>query len=106
MAGPSARPNPAVQPKLRLDKWLWVARFFKTRALASEVVEKGRCRINGRRCYKPGHGVGAGDVLSFAQGYAIRVVRIVALRDQRGPPDLAQILYDDLDPAATPTPLE
>lgn len=95
-----------VQPRHRLDKFLFQARFFKTRALAVEVVEDGHLRINGQPCHKPGHGVAVGDVLTFPQGARIRVVRVMALGVRRGPPDLAQILYDDLDPPAVPTPLE
>lgn len=98
MAGPGAKPNPHVQPKLRLDKWLWAARFFKSRTLAAEVVEEGFLRINGQHCWKPGHGVGPGDVLTFAQGHRIRLIRVLALSDRRGPAGEAQLLYVDLDP--------
>ncbi len=97
MAGPGGKANPAAQPKLRLDKWLWQARFFKTRDLAAEVVEDGHLRINGQRCQKPGHGVGAGDVLTFAQGARIRVVRVLEIGTRRGPAEEAQLLYTDLD---------
>ena len=109
MAGPSARPQADVRPKLRLDKWLWAARFFKTRDLAVDVIERGHVRINGQKCRKPGHGVGAGDVLTFAQGGHIRVVRVLSLADRRGAAPEAQLLYIDLDetaPAATASPLE
>ena len=109
MAGPSARPQPDVQPKQRLDKWLWAARFFKTRDLAVDVIERGHVRINGAKCRKPGHGVAAGDVLTFAQAGNIRVVRVTALHDKRGTATDAQMLYHDLDetaPAATASPLE
>ena len=85
------------QPKLRLDKWLFQARFFKGRDLAAEMVEGGHCRINGQRCLKPGHGVAAGDVLTFVQADRIRVVRVVALGVRRGPATEAQALYADLD---------
>jgi len=53
---------------IRLDKWLWQARFFKTRALAADLAESGHLRINGQPTRKPGAGVGAGDVLTFPQG--------------------------------------
>ncbi len=109
MAGPSARPQSDVQPKLRLDKWLWAARFFKSRDLAVEVIERGHVRINGMKCRKPGHGVGAGDVLTFAQAGEIRVVRVAALDERRGSAAVAQQLYHDLDhptPDATVSPLE
>jgi ribosome-associated heat shock protein Hsp15 len=106
LAGPGARPDPNTQPKLRLDKWLWQARFFKTRALAAKVVEGGRCRVNGQRTAKPGHGVQAGDVLIFTQARLVRVVRVAALGQRRGPADEAQALYDDMTPDATDSPLE
>ena len=96
----------ALLSKLRLDKWLFQARFFKSRGLAAAMITLGHLRINGQPCRKPGHGVAAGDVLTFPQGARIRVVRVMALGVRRGPPDLAQILYDDLDPPAVPTPLE
>ena len=106
MAGPAGKPNPFVQPKLRLDKWLFHARFFKSRELAAEVITSGHLRINTQRCRKPGHGVGAGDVLTFPQGARIRVIRIAALSDRRGPSETARALFVDLDPQDTPPPLE
>ena len=96
MAGPAGKPNPFVQPKLRLDKWLFCARFFKSRDLAAEMVEEGHLRINTQRCVKPGHGVAVGDVLTFAQDDRIRVVRIAALTERRGPATAAQTLDVDL----------
>ena len=92
--------------KLRLDTWLFQARFFKSRAVAAEVVGTGHCRLNGQRCGKPGHGVGVGDVLTFPQGDQIRVVRLLALGDRRGPAAEARLLYDDLVPMDPPTDLE
>lgn len=98
MAGPGGRPLSGAQPKLRLDKWLWQARFFKTRSLAADFVEGGHCRINGNRTMKPGHSVGEGDVLTFALGPRIRVIRVLAIGARRGPATEAQGLYLDLDP--------
>lgn len=109
MGGPSARPDPNAPPKLRLDKWLCHARFFKTRGLAADVIEAGRCRVNGQRTSKPGHAVQAGDVLTFVQARVVRVVRVTALGERRGPSGEAQLLYDDLtvyDDDAAPSPLE
>ena len=97
MAGPSGKVDPGVQPKLRLDKWLFHARFFKTRDLAQDCVESGHLRLNAQRCKKPGHGVVVGDVLTFPQGGQIRVVRVLALAERRGPATEAQALYCDLD---------
>ena len=106
----SARGNPPARATLRIDKWLWQARFFKTRALAAATVEEGHLRINGQPTAKPGHAVGVGDVLTFAQGSRIRLIRITALGLRRGPATEAQALYIDLDAtpqgAASPSPLE
>jgi ribosome-associated heat shock protein Hsp15 len=97
LAGPSGKVDPGVQPKLRLDKWLFHARFFKSRDLAQDCVESGHLRLNSQRCKKPGHGVVVGDVLTFPQGGKIRVVRVLALAERRGPATEAQALYCDLD---------
>lgn len=85
--------------RIRLDKWLWQARFFKTRSLAAAVVSGGHLRLNGVRCAKPGHAVAPGDVLTFPQGARIRVVRVLAAGGRRGPAREAQELYADLDAA-------
>ena len=87
-------------PSLRLDKWLWQARFFKTRGLATDTVADGRVRINGQPTAKPAQPIRAGDTLTFAQGNRIRVIRVLALSIRRGPASEAQALYLDLD--ATP----
>lgn len=99
MAGPGAKPDAGVQPKLRLDKWLWQARFFKGRGDAADMISAGSLRLNSQHCRKPGHGVAIGDVLTFAQGNSIRVVRVRALGFRRGPAPEAQDLYDDLAPS-------
>lgn len=88
----------ALPDRIRLDKWLWQARFFKTRGLAAALVGAGRVRVNGVPVAKPARGVGAGDVLTFPQGDVIRVVRILACGTRRGPAPEAQALYDDLSP--------
>ena len=85
-------------PKQRLDKWLFQARFFKTRSLAAKLVSGGHVRVNGNRAGKPAHGVGRGDVLTFVQAREVRVVRIEGLADRRGPAPEAQALYTDLTP--------
>ena len=96
MAGPGGAKTGG-RATLRVDKWLWQARFFKTRALAADLAESGHLRINGQPTRKPGAGVGAGDVLTFPQGARIRVIRILALGERRGPATEAQTLYLDLD---------
>ena len=80
----------------RLDKWLWQARFFKTRALASKICAAGRVRIDGERVTKAHAATRPGNVLTFPQARDIRVVRVVALGTRRGPAVEAQTLYDDL----------
>jgi ribosome-associated heat shock protein Hsp15 len=87
---------------IRLDKWLWHARFFKTRSLATREVQAGHVRVNGQRVTKPATTVGQGDALTFAQGDHIRVVRVLAPGDRRGPAPEAQALYDDLSPPPRP----
>lgn len=85
-------------PKLRVDKWLWQARFFKTRGRAGEIVGSGALRINGQHVTKPATPVRSGDVLTFPQGRLIRVVRVEALGQRRGPASEAATLYADLSP--------
>jgi ribosome-associated heat shock protein Hsp15 len=82
---------------MRLDKWLWHARFFKSRSLATRFIEKSRCRIDGRVVDKPHANVAPGMVLTFALGPRVRVVRIVALGVRRGPAPEARALYDEID---------
>ena len=106
MAGPSGKPDPNAARKLRLDKWLWQARFFKSRGLAAEVIEAGSVRVNGTRITRPGRDVTEGDTLTFPQGDRIRVVRILALGQRRGPAPEAQALYLDLSASAAPDALE
>jgi len=81
---------------LRLDKFLWFARIVKTRALAQEMAEKGRLRLNGRVVDRAHTPVRAGDVLSFAQRGEVRLLRIEALPLRRGPPAEARALYSEL----------
>lgn len=87
--------------RIRLDKWLWQARFFRTRTLAAREVTAGHVRVNGTRVSKPAQPVGPQDVLTFVQGAQVRVVRIRDAGTRRGPASEAQALYDDL---AAPVP--
>jgi ribosome-associated heat shock protein Hsp15 len=89
---------------IRLDKWLWQARFFKTRSLAAKVVQSGKVRVDGTPVSKPARAVGPGIVLTFPQADRVRVVRIVALGERRGPAPEAQGLYEDLSPAEEKSP--
>jgi ribosome-associated heat shock protein Hsp15 len=88
---------------LRLDKWLWYARFFKTRALASKAISNGRFRLDGDLMSKPHRQAKSGQVLTFSQGTRIRVVRIKALGARRGAANEAALLYDDLAPVMPAT---
>jgi ribosome-associated heat shock protein Hsp15 len=83
-------------PAIRLDKWLWQARFCKTRAVAARLVGSGAVRLNAARVVKPATPVRVGDGLSFAQGPRVRVVRVLALGTRRGPAAEAQALYAEL----------
>ena len=89
--------EPAAQ-KLRLDKWLWHARFFKTRSLAAARVVAGDVRVNGDRVVKRSTTIGPGDVLTFVQAKSVRVIRVEAIGSRRGPAFEAQTLYTDLTP--------
>jgi ribosome-associated heat shock protein Hsp15 len=84
--------------RLRLDKWLWYARFFKTRGLAAKLCNGAQVRCSGALVTKAHHAVRPGDVLTFPQGRHIRVIRIKALGARRGPAPEAQALYEDLSP--------
>ena len=86
------------EPKIRLDKWLWHARFFKTRTLSAKVVSGGHVRVNANKVSKPATTVVADTVLTFPQGNQIRVIKIVELGTRRGPASEAQTLYEDLSP--------
>ena len=83
---------------LRLDKWLWYARFFKTRANASKAISGGRFRLDGEVMSKPHRAAQPGQVLTFMQGERVRVIRIVALGTRRGPAAEAVELYEDMSP--------
>ena len=88
----------APDPSIRVDKWLWFARFFKTRSMAAKTVSAGRVRVNSVKVSKPAHTIGPGDVLTFAQGRGVRVVRLIETGTRRGPATDAQRLYEDLTP--------
>lgn len=83
---------------LRIDKWLWRARFFKSRTLAGKFVNAGKVRINEKPVPKAHALVGPGDVLTFSQRERVRVVRILEPGTRRGPAAEARTLYEDLSP--------
>lgn len=82
---------------LRLDKWLWYARFCKSRSLAADLCNGGRIRVNGSLVRKAHVALRPGDVLTFTVGGAVRVVRVIALGVRRGPAPEAQALYEDVE---------
>lgn len=79
---------------VRLDKWLWMTRFCKTRAIAQKLANKGRIRINGRVVDKPHALVRAGDVLTLPLPAGVKVLKVLHLPERRGPASEAQASYD------------
>jgi len=96
VSGRSREPAAADEP-VRLDKWLWAARFFKTRALATDAIAGGRVEVGGARA-KPGRHVRAGDVVRLRLGPYEHLVTVRALSAHRGPAAAAALLYEE-DPA-------
>lgn len=86
--------NPAAEAKVRLDKWLWAARFYKTRALATEAVSGGHVHLNGARV-KPARPVKVGDELAIRKGPQEFVVIVREISERRGPAIQAQQLYEE-----------
>lgn len=82
--------------KIRLDKWLWAARFFKTRSLAAEAIRGGKVHLNGQRV-KPSREVHVGQELSVRAGWSERTVVVEALSTRRGPASVAQQLYAETE---------
>lgn len=78
----------------RLDKWLWAARFYKTRALASDEIQKGRIQVNGQSA-KPGRELKVGDEVVMRQGLMLRTVHVLGLNAYRGPAPVAQQMYQE-----------
>jgi ribosome-associated heat shock protein Hsp15 len=84
----------------RLDKWLWFARVMKSRTLAAELVVQGKVRVNRVRAGKPSQIVRRGDILTIVVRGKIRVLRVVATGERRGPPSEAEQLYDAIADAS------
>jgi ribosome-associated heat shock protein Hsp15 len=83
-----------VTETMRLDKWLWCARFYKTRSLATEEISKGRVTVNGQQA-KPARDLRCGDTVALRQGPVARTVLVRALSGARGPAPVAQLLYEE-----------
>jgi ribosome-associated heat shock protein Hsp15 len=93
-------PDPAEREGLRLDKWLWAARFFKTRSLATQAIALGRVRVAGGRC-KPSRATHVGDLLEIWIGDTRVEVCVRALSDHRGPAPEARTLYEETEASRT-----
>lgn len=79
---------------MRIDKWLWAARFFKTRSLAAQAVDSGKVQWNGERC-KPAREIRVGDSLRVRAGEIEWEIAVRNLSDKRGPASVAQTLYEE-----------
>jgi ribosome-associated heat shock protein Hsp15 len=88
----------------RLDKWLFHARFYRTRPLAQAAAAAGRVRLNGIRVEKPGHVLKPGDILTLGKGGQVVAVRVLALGERRGPASEARMLYEVLEDSRAAAP--
>ncbi|RHW77969.1 S4 domain-containing protein [Colwellia sp. RSH04] len=84
----------------RLDKWLWAARFYKTRAIAKQMIDGGKVFYNGQRT-KSGKAVVLGDIIKIRQGYEEKEVKIIAIADRRRDATFAQTLYAETEQSIT-----
>ena len=82
--------------KLRIDKWLWAARFYKTRSLATEEIDKGRVRVNDLEV-KPAKEVKLGDTVALRQGPGTRTLVVRGISDKRGGAPQAQLMYEETE---------
>ena len=81
----------------RIDRWLWHARFVRTRDAAAALTEAGYIRVNGTRINAPGRMIRTGDVITVALDCGVRVVRVTGFAERRGPPKTVVALYQDID---------
>jgi len=86
--------NASRTEKVRLDKWLWAARFFKTRSLATDEIGKGRVNVNGQSA-KPSREVRMGDRIELRQALVTRTVLVKGVSEQRGPAPVAQLMFEE-----------
>jgi len=84
------------QNKVRIDKWLWAARFFKTRGLATDAINGGHVHVNGHRV-KPSRAINEGEQVRIQKGHVEMIVVVQALLDKRGPASVAQTLYEETE---------
>lgn len=88
------------QLRQRIDKWLWHARFAKTRTSAQKLVSGGKVRVDSEKIKSPNRQVSAGNVLTLTMPRQIRIIEIVGIAARRGPYEQAKLLYNDLSPPA------
>lgn len=93
--------NAPTMAEVRLDKWLWAARCFKTRSIAAEACDAGHVKLNGNSA-KPAKSVRVGDRIEAKTEGGLRVFEVVALSDRRGPAEQARTLYVDHSPPPPP----
>ena len=89
------------EDRQRIDKWLWHARFAKTRTSAQKLVAGGKVRIDSEKITSSNRPVGAGNVLTLTMPRQIRIIEILAVAERRGPYEQAKLLYNDLSPPVT-----
>lgn len=82
----------------RIDKWLWHARFYKTRSIAQKQVSTGKIRVDREKISSPSRKVTTGNVLTITRERDIKIIEILAIADKRGPYSQAQLLYNDMSP--------
>ena len=99
MAGPSSR-NIAAESRHRVDRWLWFARFFRSRSLATAAVSGGKVHVNGERV-KPSRELVPGDMLDITQGPDVLTVRVLALPSRRGPATEAAACHEETPDSRT-----
>jgi ribosome-associated heat shock protein Hsp15 len=96
LSGRESDALPGATDSQRVDKWLWFARFIKTRTLATDIVAAGKVRINRVRAEKPSQTVRVGDVLTLVLNRRVQLVRVLGIGERRGPSAAARALYEEL----------
>lgn len=81
---------------VRIDKWLWAARFFKTRSLAKKMVEQGKIKVEGQKC-KPSRNIAVGNQITIKKNDLIWVVNVLELAEKRGSATVARTLYEETE---------
>ncbi|MGH7789330.1 MAG: RNA-binding S4 domain-containing protein [Candidatus Binatia bacterium] len=95
--------EPTTSPPVRIDRWLWAARAYKTRPLAAQACDGGKVSVNGTAA-KPHKLIRPGDLIDMTHAGGRRQWRVVGVSERRGPASAARILYDDLTPPPPPRP--